>query len=751
MRIRILPFLVCSLALAACDDSSTKGSGSGDVDAAAGGAGGSGGGGGGTGGVGGATEPPMDAGLREDAAPPEPAFVEIEIDPRLPLYTLADTATVRATVYDRIGDEIPTPPMSWTVTAGVSAGPAPGELEGTDRAQRTLSFIREGQGAVRACATPDVCGRVSFFVDDGPALLELDSPTRGQLVVGEDPTIEVVGRTDPGGEVAVFLNDRPVDVEDDGSFATTIRAEFGLNRIDVIADDGVRRPPSRIVMDVLWAPEVIPVDGLVTDLGEALVLRISQRLLDARTPPPPPDDMGVTVINDIAGLLEALVARVDLFPLLPSPVLAEGDPLDLRVTAIRPPEADATLLFTDTGLDIFLRLTDLEIDTAGGLSFEGENVSLNGTISASAAGFVLVGIEAGPGGSPRLRVESADVAIEGIRGDMQDSTAQAVLDTFGSLLRTVLESFAQDLVDDLVREQVPEFIELGLDDVITNFQEFPIDVEALDGAVSVQLDLGFRLSEPATVPRNEMTLTLAGEVRQRVEPDPPHPPTGVPAQGVGDPPGWPANAGLAVAVRLSAVNALLHEVWRQGALTLDAGGILPEQVAALIDGARIDARMPPVVVATPPGSPYFFELQAGEIDLYANSPRNPEPDRYALSIRAGLILTVDNGAITFGIAEQPDIRAVLLDAGGERPVLPEDALGQLIASIAWPQLSEAIGTGLSVSLPELRLGPETYGVLAPGVEDIHILADFPADPLVRNGWFVLPAGVEVRLTDTPDP
>jgi hypothetical protein len=54
----------------------------------------------------------------------------------------------------------------------------------------------------------------------------------------------------------------------------------------------------------------------------------------------------------------------------------------------RPGEPDAALLFTDTGLEVFLRLDGLAIDTAGALLLEGERFNLGGTVEVDAAGVV---------------------------------------------------------------------------------------------------------------------------------------------------------------------------------------------------------------------------------------------------------------------------------------------------------------------------------------------------------------------------
>ncbi len=670
-----------------------------------------------------ATAPP-DATLDPDVYVwPEPGFVEMHLLPRRALYTLADQPQATAIVFDRYGEELAGFPIRWDVQPAGTAS-----LDDT----QTLTFLQEGAGAVKACATPDLCGRVSFFVDDAAPLLEILSPARGEIVTGDDPFIEVRGRTDADPDVAVFVNDDPVEVAPDGTFTYTTRASFGLNRIDAIADDGVRRPPTRVVQDVVWAPALHPVEANQVVLPDPISIRIAQRLLD-NGEAPPEAEMGLQTVGDIAGLLEVFLARAEPLGLLvDDPVLAEGDPMSLRIEGLDIGTPDAELSFTREGLEAFLRIDGLSITTSGNFDLEGVEIGLGGTISVDAAAFV-------------------SVAIERLSGEMVDSTAQAILDTFGSLLRSVIEGFAEDLVDDLVREEVPDFLEIGLADALGGLRDIPLDFVSDSPPLEVHLDLHFELDEPSSITRDSLTLGMRGRIVQRGAVDPPHPTQGVPTAGVGEAPTWPAAAGLAFAVRLLTVNALLHETWRQGLLQIDLADQIPAEFNALIASARVDGRIAPMVVATPPGSPYFFELQIGELDLYARNGMAEEDDRFVLSVRAGLVLEVGDGGIRFDITDEPDIRAFLLDQAGDRPVLPPDALERLIGPLVWPQVREAVGEGgLALALPEVHIGPDAYADLAPTLHDIHIVPTFPVDPIVRHGWFVLSAAFEARLTVDDD-
>ncbi len=724
-------WLLLSLLALGCDDSSA-GAGDGAFD-------------------GGTTDAAADAGAHPDAAAggdagidapdmlvrPEPGFVEMALSPRRSLYTRDDHPQATAVVFDRYGDEIPGFPLRWDVR------PNGGATLDEDHA---LTFLQEGAGAVRACVAPELCGRVSFFVDDAAPTLEILSPARGEVVTGDDPTIEVRGRTDVDPGVAVFVNDEPVEVTADGHFSFTTRARFGLNRIDAIADDGVRRPPTRVVQDVVWAPALHPVEADHVVLPDPISVRITQRLLDTGEAPPEPVE-GVQTVSGIAGLLEAFLARAEpLDVLVDDPLLAEGDPMNLRIEALDLGAPDAELSFTDRGLEVFLRIEDLAISTTGAFGLEGVEIGLDGIIHLDAAAFVSVAIEVDAEGSPVLRVVDASVAIERIAGEMADSTAQAILDTLGSLLRSVLEGFAEDMLDDLVRQQVPDFLEIGLTDALAGLRHIPLDVVEDNPPMDVHVDLRFELDAPESRARDALTLGMRGRVEQRTPADPPHLTPGIPAAGIGEAPAWPAAAGLAFAVRLLTVNALAHEAWRQGLLRLDLTDDIPENFRAVIASARIDGRLPPLVVPTPPGSPYFFELQIGELDLYARAGMANGEDRFVVSLRAGLILEVGDGAIRFDIAETPDVRAFLLEQHGARPVLSAEALAAIIGPLVWPQLRETVGDGLSLGLPEIHIGPDAYADLAPTLQDIFLVPDFPVAPIVRHGWFVLSAGFESRLS-----
>ena len=223
-----------------------------------------------------------------------------------------------------------------------------------------------------------------FFVDDGPASLEIISPERGVAITGE-PQIQVHGRTDVDPNVRVFVNDLPVDIDENGEFRTELRAEFGMNRVDVLADDGVRRPATRSVREVLWAPRVIEAEN-----QSRFIIHSHRGLINAlrcRRPAPPGDD-GIQRVFDLAGTVTALLQRSEPYRLVSDPQVANGANFALRIDDVGVGEPDVSILLTDEGMELFIRFDGMTLDTSGRISVEGEEISLDGTVELTVAGFV---------------------------------------------------------------------------------------------------------------------------------------------------------------------------------------------------------------------------------------------------------------------------------------------------------------------------------------------------------------------------
>ena len=303
----------------------------------------------------------------DDFDPGVAAYVELRLTPRKPLYSQSESPVVSGTVYDRFGNELPNFPLRFDTR--------PVESADVDEAGM-VTFLREGAGAVRGCATPDLCGRASFFVDNAAPTLTITEPERGAYLTGERQ-IWVRGETEVDETVQVYVNDSPVTVDGEGRFETSLEARDGLNQIVVIADDGVRRPPTRSVREVVYAPSYLPRTLPRQSLTDVASIRVSQTALDA-VDAVIADTPEQVVVSSASALLEQLIGRIDPMSLLDDPVLLDDELGRLTVVDMQLGVPELDDLFWMKGLEIFFRLNGLTVSTEGQLSYEGETLNLNG-------------------------------------------------------------------------------------------------------------------------------------------------------------------------------------------------------------------------------------------------------------------------------------------------------------------------------------------------------------------------------------
>lgn len=647
--------------------------------------------------------------------PPEgqAAFIDVRLEPRAPFYTLEDRPTLTATVYDREDAVLEDEVVTWRVE------PA-GRVDGG-----ALVPAAEGQGSAWACVG-DVCGVAHFFVDQQPPALTVEVPTRAARIVGDD-TILVAGEVEDSSGADVYVNDVPADRQGT-RYEARIPARFGLNRIDVVAYDGVR-PPVREVREVLWAPEVLPVEADGVAIDDALLLRLDQALLDDDVPPPPPDETGRRAVRDLAGTLTAVIEAVDPVALLPPRI--DAGPVSASIVDARLSPDTVDLTIADGGVELFVRL-GVSLNLAGDLTLDGRRVGLGGELLALVAARAQTRLQIEANG-PRVIVEGVEIGIEAINGALDDPLAQATLDTLGSTLRIAIEAYLDDLAARLVQERVQTLLDgltlkgLGVLDGI------PVPLPGLD------LTLSFAVQAPEVRRATSLTLAMGARARFGAPIEPVYPSRGVFAEGLDAPPPWPAGGHLGLAVRLVAFNAVLHALWQAGALQLHLGdlGVMLGPLSG-----RVDARLPPILVPGEEGGPYPIVLQVGELDLFVGD--DVEPNHYVVSLRAGVVLDTTDGQVRLDVAETPDVRVALL-ARGATPPIPPDGLKAVIESIVWGKVRDAIGPGLVLPLDQAALGPEQLGAFAPDLRALRLAPSFPTVPVVRDGWFALPADLTVDL------
>ncbi|MEE2787775.1 MAG: hypothetical protein VX589_10580 [Myxococcota bacterium] len=686
--------------------------------------------------------PPAAGSSSSDGVVPDqlgPKYVETTLAPRQPLYTLGDAPQVRYVVQDKYARILDDYPVTLRVFPdGI------GQIDDEGR----LSFNEEGAGFVRVCAAVELCGRVNFFVDDGPPKLEVTSPVRAEQLSGE-PVIEVEGMTDANSTTRVFVNDEEIPVDENGRFSSTIQATFGLNRVDIVADDGVRRPSVRWVSEVMWAPRYIAPDPQETRLGSILTLRIDNELFDGGPEPAPAADDGVLIVHDLASAIETLLERADLSQLISDPQLAADDDLQFRVLTLWPGRPDVGVLMTDNGFELFFRLEAMGGRFSGQTAFAGERVALDGEIDLSIAAFARIDSALDDEAVLRLSVGEIGVAVEALAARMEDELAQAAVETAASLVRVVLNSFGAELFQSLIADRLTDVVEVGLREVLAPLTSVSLSMGARAPLPAFDLTLKNTPTPPVWTSRGHVDLTLDGAVRSEAPFEAPYPSPGIPDLEADLEPLWPARMPIVLGVRLLALNGLLEALWRQRLLQLDLTSAVPPGFLG-IDEVRIDGRLPPVVVPAPSGGPHLLELQIGALDLIVGTDSLERPARYVVSLRVGLGVSVEGGLVRSVADERVDVRIQYIPTDDEAPPIPIELILPLVEGELGRQLVDSVSTAITVNLPAVSVGEDVLGPWVPTVAKVEINPSWPQGIQVRRGWLMLPADAEFKIVPVPE-
>ncbi len=676
----------------------------------------------------------------EPPAPPPVGWVEVTLSPRRPVYGPEDEVTASARVFAVTGALLDAHPVTFdAVPAGVTSIDALGRV----------SWSTEGPGVVRACTADAVCGETAFWVDAGPPKLTITAPETGSALGGDQTsTIRVRGNAvDSSGEVVVRVNGEVVGVEPNGDFLLDLPARFGVNHVEVTADDGVRRPPTRATRDVLWAPRWVRAEVDHVTLPGAGALRLDQSLLDGNQPLPVLDAAQVA-LPDLASLLTAALALAEPDALLPQGPLSEGDVLRLSIQGVELGAPEVELRVVPEGLELFLRLGDIRVATAGAFAFQGESIALDGTLVARVSAFALIDITA-EGGALLAAHRASGVVVEGIEGRFADPAANALVDTLGGRLRGLVEALVEGVIIGVVRDQLPTLLSEGLQGLVGGLARLPVELNTgIVGAPVASLVLGLTPARVSTPRETHIGVELDARVGQRgpvVAPSGRVP--GVPALEASPTP-RALDAQVGLLLRLELLNALLHEVWRTGLLQLELP--LPEALAATLGRVTIDARLPPVVAPALPASDWPLEAQIGALQVEIRAPAAERGDVYMVRLAAGLTLAPDDtGALSLSTEAEPRVDAELVEQADDQPVVTPDALEVLFATAVWPQLEQALAGGLAVTLPEIQVDAGAFAGFAPRLQSLTLRPDLSAPPRLVDGWLVLAGDLALAVGVAP--
>lgn len=676
--------------------------------------------------------------------PPPPMRLTVTLDPALPIYRPGLKPLPVATIYDAAGELMESEQVAWSIEPPEAAQ----ALE-----NGRWEMLAEGDLVITGCTTTPgadgdpVCGSRDILVDAGAPRITLSSPQPGaELLAEESQSIVVSGTvTDTNGELTLFVNGDEVELSDAGEFTTEVTPVFGINHIELTATDGRQPIAAETAVDVLWSRDYLPVPEPTEAnnttralLDGGIELRLGQQFLDDGEPLRiGAEDTEVTA-RDLAGIVELLLMELDITSQIPNP-LADSDEISLAVTSIDVIDPVVSVDVVDGGLELFIRLSNLQVNTEGFFNFEGQELNLNGGIRASAAAYSRVRVEkANPEQELTVEIETLELAIEDAEGYFVSSEANAVFALAESFLRDLLEDTLVDALESSFLDAIPETLidVIGeLEQILAN-QQFDLDIDLLP---PVALKLDGRLNRLETHLRSDLTAILDAEVSTD-QPEVISDSRGIALSvAAGTAPPFFSSSRIQLGARMALINGLLHTLWRAGLFEIDAYTILPENLSFLLQSATLSARMPPLVTAARPDqSDRSLLVTLGQVEFTADF--GLQQDVYGMLIRTSADVVFEDNALVLSINAEPNLVIWPISTTGDTVMFEPEALKILIEAEVWPLLADALAENLSIPLPAFDLG--SLGDLAPSLSNFAPTLVEARPITIREGYLIFDGGLE---------
>ncbi len=668
---------------------------------------------------------------------PFPRFVGINMEPGRPVYATGAALLANVQVFDVEGE--PTDELLYEV----SVEP---ETAATQNDSGRWVLEEEGSVTFTACAVKEgvegeeVCASDTVVVDNASPTITITKPEPGaELDADAMGMIEVAGQvTDTHGEPALFINGEPVDLTNDGTFASTVEPSFGINHIEFAASDGINPATTEQAVDVMWAfgyqappesarPEIDATSGLILWLG--------QRFVDDGVPPSVGMD-GSRLTHDLADIIELVLLNIDFLSQITNPVVdTSGFTLNVNNIDIGKPTVIADI--TDDGIEMFIQIQDLIATTEGGLSIEGQNLNLDGDVTANFSALASLQVSKPSAGNPvQVEVGTVALAVEEANANFASAEANAIFELAQSALRTTLESLLITTIEEAFVNELPVLISdllNGLDGALAD-QSLDLDI-GLGTPITLNFDGGISAIETVFRNRLQADLDLTGNVDvMQAWPD---------SRGIAllepMPVGTPffESSRIQLGVKTSFANGLMHTLWNAGLLELD----VTEQLPITAESALISARLPPLIRPPLEGQTDDFIVQIGQLELTLALAGRQET--HGIYIETGIDFVVDNNALTVNFDDMPTIETWLISTSEDEPLLTADVLESLLLMQVYPELLSALTDGLSIPLPLPDLSG--LGNVAAPLAAFELTLSTVRPVTVREGYIVLDAELNGRL------
>ncbi|MDP2313254.1 MAG: hypothetical protein Q8P41_10140 [Pseudomonadota bacterium] len=530
----------------------------------------------------------------------EPVELDLTLsDTDLEVY---ETTSATAVAYDVYGNEVD---VAWDLSVeGVGS---------TTISGRNITFLSEGYFTVwaRYADLEDSVGPI--LIDSTGPVIDIETPERGTFSTDAATAVTGTVTDDYTGVTSLVIEGETVEVDADGSFATSVENAFGINVLETSAVDGDGNETTDI--RAVLAGAFLPYGEAV---GEGVAARINQGGFDT-----------------LETLGEGLITGTDLTALVPNPAFSTSSEscIDLlfdeicitwysiELSILNPSFGKVDLQFDpDAGgwLNATFIVYDPSIywaadgDVIGiGYSGDGQIYADSITIDMDLQPYVLDGVLG-------VNVLTADVTSAGFTFDW-DSWIYDVMSFFGLDLSGLIQGYMEDAIEGAITDEVPSMLADAVGDLEIatdlDIEGSTYTFDATPSACTVD-DLGLTLALATT-----FTTSLWGH------------PTEGPGSLYGDytlPLYASGTPGMQLSLSLDFLNQVFYAFWGGGLLDrtlgeqelgLDLGSLstfLPFDSLSIVT----EALLPPVVV--PGTGSALLDLQIGDLALtmYDGAPED---------------------------------------------------------------------------------------------------------------------------------
>lgn len=671
--------------------------------------------------------------------PADPALISLTVIPAKSAYKLLDKVLLQAGAKDMYGNLVPDAPLAPVEITTVDGAPTEAMVEVHPMAYK---FVEEGmfKVVVKLLDSPSIFKETVLLVDGSAPTISVDFPTRG-ATLADKPSVTVTGTVsdDVAGlpENSFTVNGEVVKLAADGSFSHIVIAAHAVNLLTAKAVDEAEES-ARTVRSFAFSDVYYPVQGSdeETYVPDGLQIFLAESFIDDGDHNPEEPD-------DLATILEILLAGTDFAALIPNPVYnANNYKVFIKNVVLQSPAVMMDMI--EGGITVGIEFSDFQADVeaigscsvlgidlcpdaSGALTIADISLYASMQVSLDAAGSIVCEMT-----EYHLGVEGLELDLSGL-GSLLDPIINGIMAVFEQEVEKALANALGGMLPGIIADLFGQF---ELDENIS----MPALVE---GGEPVTISLRTKFSNLLFTPSG---MTMHFHARAGSTPKVLHSPLGSIGRGSCAGPDEPpyeldTSGEASVGIFDDLLNQLLFAVWWGGALNLtlteDTLGSAADTLAGYgikEPAIKLDFFLAPMLSDCNGDKSLRFGL--GDLYVQANFKMVGQPISLGLFVTAygsaAIALTEEAGSSSFELTVESidvfDYEIVSVTEGFEElvPIINELLAGELLEGA----LAEIAGQSFGgLELPVLDL----TGIV-PGVPPGTKLSIYPTSLERRFGY-----------------